>query len=226
MVVVIPARDEEERIGRCLASVAVAVGRLAAMAPGVAVDVVVAADGCTDATVELALDAGARVLDLPACGVGAARALAIAASLGEDHAREVWIANTDADSRVPADWLTVQYGYAARGYGVMIGTVRPDPAEVSAELYAAWARTRVRGRPNGHVHGANLGIRADVYLEFGGFEAIPLHEDAFLVQRIRLSGTRIVPSDRCEVTTSGRADNRVHGGYGGYLHTELLARRA
>lgn len=48
--VVVPAHDEEELIGACLASVATAAARLGLTGPGVVVRTTVVLDGCVDGT--------------------------------------------------------------------------------------------------------------------------------------------------------------------------------
>ena len=80
---------------------------------------------------------------------------------------------------------------------------------------------------NGHVHGASLGIRADVYAAAGGFDAIAEHEDVDLVQRCRVLGANLHASASAEVLTSGRFIGRTPGGYAGYLRAqaETLATR-
>ena len=83
--------------------------------------------------------------------------------------------------RCPPQWLTCQLALAQRGADVVVGTVRPDPSDLTAAEHRAWSATRVPGRPNGHVHGANLGIRADAYLRAGGFLPQDEHEDVDLV---------------------------------------------
>lgn len=72
VTVVIPARDEEELVGRCLASVEVAASR--ARAAGVRVRVILVADDCRDHTAEVARAAGVEVIESAAGRVGAARA--------------------------------------------------------------------------------------------------------------------------------------------------------
>jgi glycosyltransferase involved in cell wall biosynthesis len=211
--VVIPARDEEELIARCLRAVTRAADRVDAR-----VTIVVAADGCLDRTVEIARSfAGVTVLELESSNVGAARAAAsnVALSLGVD-----WLANTDADSVVPDTWLHEQLLLESAGADVVIGTVRPDPAELTVSQAAAWRATHHPGRPNGHVHGANLGLRASAYLAVGGYRALPEHEDADLVAR--LSGSEIVATDSTEVITSARRFGRTPGGYARYLRENLL----
>ncbi|WP_233550169.1 glycosyltransferase [Clavibacter lycopersici] len=224
VTVVIPARDEEELVGRCLASVGVAAAR--ARVAGVRVRVILVADDCRDRTAEVARAAGVEVIESAAGRVGAARALGVAAARdgwdGEDE--EHWIASTDADSMVPPAWITSQVALADEGADVVVGTVRPELDGLSAEQVAAWQATRVPGEANGHVHGANLGVRADAYLAAGGFPEIEEHEDVDLVARLRRLDARITASAAGEVVTSSRREGRTPGGYAGYLHVSLLER--
>ena len=132
-----------------------------------------------------------------------------------------WLACTDADSAVPAGWILEQVRLADAGADVVVGTVRPDPADLTATQLAAWRATRVPGRPNGHVHGANLGVRADAYLRAGGFPDRPVHEDVDLVAALVASGARVVATDACDVLTSGRLLGRAPGGYAGYLRSRF-----
>ncbi|GAA4664725.1 glycosyltransferase family 2 protein [Frondihabitans cladoniiphilus] len=225
LVVVVPARNEEGLIGRCLVAMAAAVRRLEVEHPRVAVRFVVVADACTDSTVDLCRDVAGLDLVVSGLGrVGAARALGVShglQALGTIEPDRVWIANTDADSAVPSNWLTVQVALAAQGADGMIGTVRPDPADLSVEEDERWLATHERGRPNGHVHGANLGVRASAYLNAGGFDAVPEHEDNRLVDRLRAEGAVLVASDEAEVLTSGRRVGRTPGGYAEYLAVNL-----
>jgi glycosyltransferase involved in cell wall biosynthesis len=224
VAVVIPARDEEALVGRCLASVERAAAR--ARAVGVPVRVILVADDCRDGTAGIARAAGVEVIESAAGRVGAARARGVDAALagwaGPDD--ELWIACTDADSEVPPAWITSQLELADAGADVVVGTVRPELADLSPEQVAAWRATRVPGRANGHVHGANLGVRAGAYLAAGGFPAVAEHEDVDLVARMRARGASVVASAAGEVLTSGRRDGRTPGGYAGYLHVSLLER--
>ncbi|SMH45755.1 Glycosyl transferase family 2 [Rathayibacter oskolensis] len=219
VLVVVPAHDEEERIGRLVSSVLESAAHLAHRYPSVGVGLVVAADGCGDGTVEHARAAGADVLELERCGVGAARSAGIAHALAgaASSADRVWLANTDGDSVVPADWLIAHVEHA-RDHDVLLGTVRPEPADLEPEVYDRWLDTRAREESIGSIHGANLGVRASTYLAAGGFGTEELHEDVLLVDRLRAAGAAIGATDRGEVVTSGRRDNRVVGGYGAYLH--------
>lgn len=210
----IPARDESTTIARCLTSVVAAAARIE-----LPVSIVVAADGCLDDTAAIARTFdGVDVVELESSNVGAARAAGSrrALALGAD-----WLANTDADSVVPANWLEVQLALAAEGAAVVVGTVRPDFDDLTEAQREAWVFSHTPGRPNGHVHGANLGIRAAEYVAAGGYSSIPEHEDVDLVARVIRHGTSTA-SDAAEVITSGRAVGRTPGGYARYLREDLL----
>lgn len=214
IVVAIPARDEEKRLSAALDSV-----RAAALRCSVPVLVVVAADACTDSTPAVAAAGGAVVVVSTAGRVGAARRAAVEAGLaavGSDPER-TWIANTDADSVVPADWLVVHLEYAERGIALLRGAVRPDPRELTAEHLRHWLALHPPGDRHDRVHGANLGVTANAYLAAGGFPDLPLHEDVALVRAVEASGSPTASSGRAPVTTSARLIGRVEGGFATYL---------
>jgi glycosyltransferase involved in cell wall biosynthesis len=219
MVVAIPARNEEELIERCLASLGVAIDEARQRHPGLEVSVVLVADACDDATVALASAFDfVETLQVRLENVGAARAAAIDHALSPRAPLDrTWIACTDADSVVPPNWLVGQLEDAETGAELVVGTVRPIGDELSDAQLSEWNRTHQRGQPNGHVHGANLGVRADRYLEAGGFTPMAEHEDNDLVDRLRARGVTPLPTDRYEVETSGRLVGRTPGGYAGFL---------
>lgn len=216
VVVVIPARNEEELITACLRSIVVA-------ARGIPhVSITVAADSCTDRTIAIAEDF-ATVIDLDARSVGTARRLGVerAISAVRFPLSSVWIANTDADSTVPANWLSHQIDLANSGADAVVGTVRPSAGDLTAAQWTEWHATHDAGQALGHVHGANLGIRASSYLAAGGFPTVDEHEDNDLVHRLRSASFEISASDQCEVVTSGRRMGRTPGGYARYLREGL-----
>jgi hypothetical protein len=224
-LVVIPAHNEEDLIGAALTAMAQAVQFARDTDPRTPhIEVIVVADACTDRTVEIASGfAGVRVCAVEGQNVGAARASGVQLGLEQLDCPldQVWIGNTDADSVVPVNWVTSQAEIARHGHPGMIGTVRPDFADLSSNQIRVWQATHTRGRPNGHVHGANLGVRADVYLAAEGFLAQPAHEDVTLVDRLRARGVTLLASDECEVVTSGRRQGRAPEGYAAYLRTAL-----
>lgn len=220
VAVVIPARNEEALIGRCLESVLAA-----AELCSVPVHVTVVADACTDRTAEIAHGfEGVHVLDVTEANVGRARAVGVTWAMHRARVATstLWIANTDADSVVPPNWIADQIELGARGTDLVIGTVRPDFDDLSPEQIAAWHTGHVPGKPNGHVHGANLGIRGSVYEAAKGFAPLAEHEDVDLVARCAALGCVTLASDDFEVRTSGRQYGRTEGGYARYLREELL----
>lgn len=213
VAVLVPARNEQDRIERCLRSLVVAKQQCT-----VHVSIILAADACRDATVQRALAfPEVQVLEVDFENVGAARRAAAQHALDNTLVapESLWLANTDADSVVPQNWLSSQLALANAGYDLVVGTVRPDPAEYPVEMQREWLKTHVKGKPNGHVHGANLGVRASAYCEVGGYLPMPEHEDVDLVAR--LARYPKVASDAGEVITSARLEGRTPGGYAGYL---------
>lgn len=224
VVVVVPVRNEEELLGRCLAHIQHAVARVRAARPLVRVDLVVALDRCADGSARIAAAAGADVVAGSWGTAGAARAAAVATAGAAGE--RTWIVSTDADSAVPAHWLTGHLEAAGRGVDLLLGTVEPDPGDLAAGILERWhARHRLEeGHP--HVHAANLGVRADVYAACGGFRSLPHGEDVGLAQAARARGHRVLATDRVRVLTSGRSDSRVGHGFAGYLRALTEEREA
>ncbi len=221
LVIVVPARDEEELVARCLVALASARDRALAAHPGLRIRTVLVADRCLDATAEIARRFhDVEVVEIDAATVGIARQTGAAHLLAHESTERAWIANTDADSEVPAAWLVDQLELAAQGADVVVGTVRPRFEDLSAAEAREWTAGHVAGRPNGHVHGANLGVRASAYAAVGGFQSLNEHEDVDLVGRLAGAGFHLAASDRGEVVTSGRRQGRTPGGYAAYLARE------
>ncbi|GAA1424554.1 glycosyltransferase family A protein [Agrococcus citreus] len=220
MLVVVPARDEAESIGACLASIAAARAALAECEPAVATRVVVVADACTDATAVIAREAGAEVVEIDARSVGVARRTGIARGLDGWRAAgggaQTWVAMTDADSTVPRTWMLDQLD-AARRSDVHVGRVVPEASHLSPAALAAWHALHDELPAAAAVHGANLGVRASALELVGGVAPMPLHEDVDLVARLRGAGAIIDERLRPPVHTSGRTRSRVEGGFASYL---------
>ncbi|USJ00473.1 glycosyltransferase [Xanthomonas prunicola] len=210
IAVIIPAHNEAECMAACLRSVFRAASHPDLNEP---VEVIVAVDRCTDATAELALAVGARVVDVPLPGgVGIARAAAAstAIALGAD-----WLAVTDADSRVPADWLIEQ---RRAGAGVFCGVVEvEDWLDYSDEVRSKFEQTQATREGHGRIHGANLGVRADLYQQCGGFSALTCSEDVALVRALQAIKAPIAWSPRAVVLTSARRHARALGGFSSFL---------
>lgn len=219
VVVAIPARDEESLLPGCLRTVVAAAAVLRRARPGIRLSVAVALDGCTDGSAAVVATWDVVVATLPGEGVGAARDAAAErglAALGHPPESATWIACTDADTVVPDRWLLGQVMWAERGADLVVGTA--EPVGVSRpEALAAWHSRHQLVEGHTHVHGANLGVRADRWREAGRFGPRTVGEDVDLVERVRAVTHRWVATDTTRVLTSGRFHSRVHDGFAGYL---------
>ncbi|MEP9362679.1 glycosyltransferase [Nocardioides sp. CN2-186] len=219
--VVVPAHDEEQLLGACLASVATAAGRLLADLPGIVVRTTVVLDRCRDQTAAVAATYGVDTVVVDAASVGVARAAGIAraAELADGQPPErVLVVSTDADCVVPELWLVDLHALVAAGYDLVVGSVHPDPDDLPPSALERW-RERHR-TPRAHVHGANLAFTLAAYARSGGLQPVDLHEDVFLVEAMRAAGCQWTVST--SVQTSGRTSSRVHGGFATYL-ADLVA---
>jgi glycosyltransferase involved in cell wall biosynthesis len=217
--VVIPAHDEGEHIGATLHAV-----MQAAVHPelgGEAVLVVVVLDSCVDETGPIAAGWGALTLPVAARNVGVARAAG--ANLMLDAGAR-WLAFTDADTRVSADWLVKQLAQDADVVCGSIGVEDWSPHGLRGGfLREHFARTYTDADGHRHVHGANLGVSAEAYLRAGGFQALACSEDVALVEALKASGARIAWSAAPRVTTSARTNARARGGFGDTLLAVVAA---
>ena len=129
---------------------------------------------------------------------------------------------TDADSRVGPTWLRNQIELAGSGADAVLGVVRLEDDSPSRTLRHAfevdYAKLLAPDGTHEHVHGANLGIRASVYLRAGGFAPVANHEDRQLVQRIdAMDGVTIKRCQQLDVQTSARLVGRCHHGFAAAL---------
>lgn len=220
--IVIPAHNEAAYVGACVSAAQVAACHVDLR--GEEVSILVVLDNCTDETERIAKASGAEILRVNACNVGTARALG-AGHLLDRQAR--WLAFTDADTRVSAEWLVRQLALQAE---VVCGTVAVDdwaPHQGNADfLQMHFAQTYNDADGHRHIHGANLGVCAAAYRKAGGFQAFACSEDVALVQALEAIGARFAWSAAPRVMTSARTDARARGGFGDTLLRVVAARRA
>lgn len=240
-VAIVPARDEAGPLPGCLAGLSAALDRWEAHHAQGTAAAAVAVPANDLPTLDRArtahrADPRIHVLALESGPGGVGRARAAAAR----HARELfpavpaealWLASTDADSRVEPDWLV--------GQAVLASTVRPDgqalvlgtvdlPGDADPDLAARWRAAYRHAEDHPHVHGANLGLPWALYERAGGFAEVAEHEDVGLAAAVRAlaeedgsaavaPGVRLLATDRVRVTTSSRLVGRTPGGFAGYL---------
>jgi hypothetical protein len=238
--IVVPARDEQDRVVECLHSVR---RSLAALPATVDVAVTVVLDRCADATPELAVAElagwpGAAAVRVAAVGgrragsarhpepahivagsgVGAVRDLGVRHTLRRlrrHRPERIWLLSTDADTTVPRDWVTGHLGAAREGACGVAGMAdlrAPTLSPAAMRRYLDVIDDGVVGAEHRHVYGANLGVRADAYLAVGGFPADGAGEDHGLWERLRAAGYPLVSPASPRVTTSARLHGRAEGG--------------
>lgn len=220
VLVVIPVRDEASLLARQLAAVATARAALRRTRPDVEVGTTVVLDSCRDASADVAAAfPDVREVAVDVGCVGAARRIGIerARSQRPTPADRTWVACTDADSEVPAHWLSAQLALAARGFDLVIGTVWPDPSDSTPDRLVRWWGRHTLSDDHPHVHGANLGFRLSAYDAVGGFRALTTGEDVDLVERMRSAGVPWTAASRLPVLTSGRLAGRAPAGFADYL---------
>lgn len=222
IAVLVPAHNEQASIAACLESV-----QAAAVDPalrGERVLIVVALDRCTDDTGALARAVGAVTVDCSGGNVGAARRAAADVALA---AGARWLACTDADTRVPRDWIA---GQLVTGADAFCGVVTVDDwSGYVPGMREAFVGPQVLRDGHPHVHGANLGVSAAAYRRTRGFQSLACSEDVALVDELVLAGVRIARSITPAVMTSARRIGRARGGFADYLQAleaRLCAERA
>lgn len=227
-VVVVPARDEEQRIERCLRALA---------AQTLAADrftTLIVLDQCRDATADVVASIAAELklsvstLEGPGAGPGVARRIGMDAAcdlLLANGRPEGLIACTDADSRPSPDWLERQIEHVAAGAQAIAGTIELEPDEAERlpqgvlerrAIDAAHRLQRVRvvdpAAAHHHAAGASLAVTAATYRAVGGIEPLPVLEDAGFAERLAQHRVALLRPSDVHVVTSARADGRVSRG--------------
>lgn len=181
--VIMPARDAS-------ATLPAALDALAALEPVPGgMEVIVADDGSTDGTRQIAADhpVVTKVLDAGGNGPGAARNTAASEATG------AILAFTDADCEPLPGWLTGALAALAAGADLVQGAVEP------AGPTGPFDRTVRVGQLSGLFETANLAIRRDWFDRVGGFEpwlnprhSKELGEDVWLGWRVKRGGGNVV----------------------------------
>ncbi len=225
--VIVPAQNESLSIGRCLQSIKNAAHVCNHRA---STWIVVVADECTDNTADIArtvLGTHGEVIECAHRSAGTARRIGVEAALHhfQHYDRDrTWLANTDADTCVPDEWLAHQLDLADQGVTAVAGIVGIDAlsglAPELASLLMADYEIAMDGTHK-HVHGANLGVRADAYIDAGGWSDLALAEDHCLWGRLKMKGWPVAASASSIVMTSGRLHGRATGGFADTLRAKF-----
>lgn len=213
IAIVIPAHNEAATIMDCLTSVQMAISQLPSTITAYPLIVL---DSCTDETLSLVKSAKVEYLTCDYRCVGKVRDLGIRHAIA---AGATWLACTDADTLVSADWLAQQVWHSKQQPTDMIcGVVSVDSwAHLTSQTREAYLTHYQDMMGHRHIHGANLSFSAQAYLVVGGFEPLACHEDVDLVKKFQNQGYLITWSNRVRVTTSSRLQARAAEGFAAFL---------
>jgi hypothetical protein len=220
--VVLPVHDEEDLLPLALEFLGAA---LAELPSGIDSRVAIVLDHCRDSSGDIAWrwsrDHQAVIVTERARNVGAARRTGCEILLSgwrELGSESVWLATTDADSQVPADWLTTQLSARRRGVEFWAGRVTVTDWSVHSDrTKGSWTATYADERDP--VHGASLGFSGSAYVRLGGFRSLPTGEDRDLYRRAKSRRCRILHDTVAVVETSARRDGRAPRGFARALMT-------
>ncbi len=227
--IVVPVHDEEELLGGALVALEAAVDQVA---QNTRCHIVLVYDECRDRSKHVASAWRRNVrphglvhrvseIEIDAGNVGSARragcALVLSAAAVADVSPEsTWLATTDADSRVPQDWLSAQIASHEAGADVWAGTVGVRDWTYRTEGTAAeWLRLyEEEPQP---VHGASLAINGQAYVDAGQFAQLTSGEDRALLTAASTLGARCHYDRTAPVMTSARRQARAPHGFASAL---------
>lgn len=183
--IVIPMFNEARHIQRTLSA-----AREAAEQAGLACELIVADNGSSDDSPQLARAFGARVLNLPGLSIGALR------NRGAAACDCPWLAFLDADIEVPRDWLVrlLQLHDEDQGDVFALDCTTPPPAPWFA---SAWQRRTLRAGALLHrqqwLPSPNLLMSRYWFDRVGGFnETLRSGEDKDFTLRLAAAGARLL----------------------------------
>ncbi|WP_169542302.1 glucosyl-3-phosphoglycerate synthase [Solirubrobacter soli] len=217
--VVVPARDEEELIGACIAALAAQEG----VSRG-DYEVLLVLDRCSDATAERARAAAGdmtlHIVEAAEPGVGHARrhGMDLAAERLPPHGL---IATTDADSEPAPDWLRRQLDAVATGARAIGGRIELGAHDLPPETIRLRERDAARRhasvvtagvREHHQFSGASLAVTAATYSLVGRLEPRAALEDEGFERALHRHGVPIERLAAVRVTTSGRRFGRTGRG--------------
>jgi hypothetical protein len=227
--VVLPVHDEEDLLGDALDAIDDAFSHIEATA--IECRTVVVLDACRDASAAISrrwVRALARrggrhravaTRSRGAAGVGSARragASALLRAWSRIDPGNIWLATTDADSRVPREWLAAQVAAHEAGADLWAGRVDVDEwSQYRPATSLRWQDSY--DREVAPVHGASLGFNAQMYLKVGGFTAVATGEDQALFRAILEQGGSLWEDPAVRVITSGRRVARAPMGFAAAL---------
>jgi cellulose synthase/poly-beta-1,6-N-acetylglucosamine synthase-like glycosyltransferase len=226
--VVVPVNDEEELVGAALTSLDTAIDALSTW--DLETKVIIVLDACSDASARMVGDWLERLcskcspptVTVTTChvrNVGFARRLGCETLLEQWahlNPANIWLATTDADSRVPKEWLRTQVLQHESGVDLWCGRVSVlDWSSYRRETSPGW-QSEYELEPD-PVHGTSLGFNANVYRKVGGFLPVRTGEDRELRRALVANGVVVNYDSSVPVVTSARRVARAPLGFANAL---------
>ena len=222
--VVVPVHNEQSLLAEALRSLVEAFDELSQW--DVSLNAAIVLDACTDDSEEIAREwqhnlardrsfIDVTIVICHAKNVGYARGLGCSTLLAQSSRfspSEVWLATTDADSRVPRDWLSTQVIQHEVGVDHWSGRVAvADWSEHRSDTRAWWQNEYEEEiHP---IHGTSLGFNGAAYLAAGGFAPLKTGEDRALHRALVAHGVRTHYDSAIRVVTSARRRARAPLGF-------------
>ncbi len=213
--VIIPAYNEEKYIEDCIKSV------LNQDIPRSDYEVIVVNNASTDKTAKVAKKTGAKIINEPKKGTANARQAGFKVALGQI------IATTDADTKVPTNWLkTFQKEFSKDPNLVAVSGMynfyNGSPLlQLSTYLFNHYIFILLNW-----YSGANLAVRKNAFEKVGGFKTnIPISEDSDLCRKLKKIG-KVKRLANFKVSTSARRFKNygIIGGLYSYISTHIINR--
>ena len=181
--VVIPAHNEEQYLGSCLAAVKKAAEHIRPCRT----EIIVVANRCTDRTAEIAEKAGAVVLRNDDRCISSIRNTGVRAAKGKI------VVTVDADTRMPEGTLREIRQMLSTGRYIGGGANpkfdRMSPGIFCSMLYVAWNLLQVMRKENAYLSGALFWVRKADFERAGGFdESLLSLEDMDFARRMNRMG--------------------------------------
>ncbi len=246
IVVAVPIRNEEERIGDCLLALALQEGPTRHA-------IVAFLNNCTDDTAAIirglrpSLPCSVHVIErdfptgLDNAGNARRAAMEHAAGLLGPHGI---LMTTDADARVSPDWIGANLAALDAGADVVCGRAIIDPLEATLipdalhaddalecayadlldEIHAVLDPDPADPWPRHSEHsGASIAVTKTMFERAGGVPAVPLGEDRALLAALRRVDARIRHAPEVSVVVSGRTIGRAAGGMADTMRRRMIA---
>lgn len=183
VTVIVPVRNGARYLGSCLAAIA------ADPCPDARRDIVVADNGSTDGSTEIARSLGARVVSRPGVRVSALRNEAAREAVGD------LLAFIDVDHLIAPGWVSAALGVLTDAQVVAAGAPYRPPANSTwvQVMYDAMREHPGQATRTRWIGSGNLVVRRAAFEAVGGFDPdLEACEDVDLCRKLRLRGGELV----------------------------------